>query len=88
MQGYESLLQLLATINLNSSEDRLFCKANRNGAFSVKSFYKLLADDQSSSPGNFPNKIIQKSVAPPRISFFPWEAAKGRNLTFDNLTRR
>lgn len=42
MQEYESLLQLLATINLNSSEDRLFCKANRNGGFSVKSFDKLL----------------------------------------------
>lgn len=52
------------------------------------SLYHYLAGLNSDRQRTFPSKIIWKSGAPPRISFFAWEAAKEKILTLDNLMKR
>lgn len=54
----------------------------------VKSFNNLLAGNPTPCTRPFPSNIIWKVGTTPRISFFAWEAAKGRILTTDNLMRR
>lgn len=50
--------------------------------------YKYLEDFSAENQTLFPYKMIWKTPAPPRISFFAWEAAKERILTLDNLMKR
>ena len=57
------------------------------------SYYMKLAS-MPSSPLNkilgrcFPWKIIWKSLAPLRVSFFVWEATHDSILAYDNLQKR
>lgn len=82
------MAQILSSIRLNSNEDKLVWKLSKNGAFFVKSLYFQQAGHTSSASQKFPSNIIWKSKAPPRISFFAWEAAIERILTMDNLQMR
>lgn len=56
--------------------------------FLAKSFYNHLVGYNNHSHLDYSAKLIWNSHAPPRISFFAWEAPKGRILTIDNLTKR
>ena len=55
-------------------EDRVRWVKSKDGVFSVKSLYKPL---QPVSSALFPSKIIWRSCAQPKISFFVWEASWG-----------
>lgn len=88
IEEYENLLQTLANIHLSDQEDKLSWNHPKNGQFSVKSFYNLLASNSNQGLRLFPSNIIWKLGTTPRISFFSWEAAKGRILTLDNLMKR
>ncbi|RVW45235.1 LINE-1 retrotransposable element ORF2 protein [Vitis vinifera] len=66
-------------------EDRVSWVKSKDGVFLVKSLYKAL---QPASSALFPSKIIWRSCAQPKISFFVWEASWGRVLTLDRLQKR
>ncbi|RVX14661.1 hypothetical protein CK203_011960 [Vitis vinifera] len=66
-------------------EDRVSWVKSKDGVFSVKSLYKAM---QPASSALFPSKIIWRSCAQPKISFFAWEASWGRVLTLDRLQKR
>ena len=40
------------------------------------------------SEGSFPHKLIWRSLAPVKVSFFAWEASHGKILTCDNLQKK
>ena len=64
------------------------------GVFSVRSFYLKLLDGCCSSfletlgEGSFPHKLIWRSLAPIKVSFFVWQASYGKILTCDNLQKK
>ena len=64
--------------------DSLRWKENKNGTFSVKSFYSSLSRDIKTP---FPARTIWTPWVPIRASFFGWEAAWSRLLTTDRLKR-
>ena len=66
-------------------EDRVSWVKSKDGVFSVKSLYKAM---QLASLALFPSKIIWRSCAQPKISFFAWEASWGRVLTLDRLQKK
>ena len=68
-------------------EDRLCWILDRNGMFTVKSYYKVLTRCSFSA---FPWMPIWKDKVPPRVAFFVWMmAAKGKILTkMDNLRKQ
>lgn len=72
----ENLLHTLSHIHLKHHDYRLRWKYKSNGCFTVSSFYDFLDDRINCNQRKFPAKIIWKSGAPPKISFFAWEATK------------
>ncbi|RVW96795.1 hypothetical protein CK203_026140 [Vitis vinifera] len=64
--------------------DSLQWKENKNGTFSVKSFYSSLSRGIKTP---FPARTIWTPWVPIRASFFGWEAAWSRLLTTDRLKR-
>ena len=63
------------------------------GCFTVRSFYLKLLDGKFSpqefhSEKGFPCKLIWKSLAPLKVSFFVWEATHENMLMCDNLQKR
>lgn len=85
---YMNMLQLLATFKLNNNDDKLLWTSNKKSTFTVNSFYNYLQGQSNLDGMEFPSRMIWNTSAPPRISFFGWEAAKERILTIDNLMRR
>ena len=63
-------------------DDLLRWKENKNGTFSVKSFYSSLS--RGIKPP-FPTRTIWTPWVPIRASFFGWEATWSRLLTIDRL---
>jgi len=66
---------------------------NTKGCFAVRYFYLKLLDLSYSSletlnGGGFPYKLIWRSLAPVKVSFFVWEASHGKILTCDNLQKK
>ena len=85
MGEVESLLSKLHPLTIRRGvDDLLQWKENKNGTFSVKSFYSLLS--RGTKPP-FPARTVWTSWVPIRASFFGWEAAWSRLLTTDRLKR-
>ncbi|RVW24487.1 putative ribonuclease H protein [Vitis vinifera] len=81
----ESLLCKLHPLTIRRGVEDLFrWKENKNGSFSIKSFYSLLSRDTKPP---FPARTIWTPWVPIRASFFGWEAAWNRLLTTDRLKR-
>ncbi|RVW42464.1 putative ribonuclease H protein [Vitis vinifera] len=81
----ESLLCKLHPLTIRRGVEDLFrWKENKNGTFSVKSFYSSLSRDTKPP---FPARTIWTPWVPIRASFFGWEAAWNRLLTIDRLKR-
>ena len=79
------LLRLQTTRLHRDVDDRVIWTALKSGNFSVKSLYSVL------KPSNhllFPNIVIWRSHAPPRVAFFTWEATWGKVLILDQVQRR
>ena len=75
------------------TSDKVRWKLEPKGCFSVKSFYlKLLSLKYSTreimGDQGFPCKVIWRTLAPVKVSFFVWEASHGKILTIDNLQKR
>lgn len=81
-------MNLKPDIHLKDCNDKLRWNLKKNEMFSISSFYSYLTKNDITITPLFPYKIIQKSQAPSRISFFAWEAIKNRILTNDNLMKR
>ena len=81
----ESLLSKLHPLTIRSGvDDLLWWRENKNGTFSVKSFY------DSFSRGTRPPflaRVIWTPWVPIRASFFGWEVAWSRLLVIDRLKR-
>lgn len=81
----ESLLSKLHPLTIRRGVDDLIgWRENKNGTFSVKSFYSSFS--RGIRPP-FPALIIWSPWVPTRVSFFGWEAAWSRLLTIDRLKR-
>ena len=81
----ESLLNKLHPLTIRRDVDDLFrWKKNKNGTFSVKSFYSSLSRGIRLP---FPARTIWMPWVPIRASFFGWEAAWSTLLTIDRLKR-
>ncbi|RVW54358.1 tRNA dimethylallyltransferase 2 [Vitis vinifera] len=81
----ESLLSKLHPLTIRRGvNDLLRWKENKNGTFSVKSFYNSLS--RGIKPP-FPTRTIWTPWVPIRTSFFGWEVAWCRLLTTDCLKR-
>ncbi|RVW16810.1 putative ribonuclease H protein [Vitis vinifera] len=81
----ESLLSKLHPLTIRRGVEDLFrWKENKNGTFSVKSFYSSFSRDTKPP---FPARTIWMPWVPIRASFFGWEAAWNRLLTTDRLKR-
>ena len=81
----ESLLSKLHPLTIRRGvNDSLRWKENKNGTFSVKSFYSSFSRDIKPP---FPTRTIWTPWVPIRTSFFGWEAAWCRLLTIDRLKR-
>ena len=65
-------------------DDLLWWRDNKNGTFSVKSFYNSFSRAIRTP---FSARIIWTPWVPIRASFFGWEAAWSRLLTIDRLRR-
>ena len=79
------LLRLQTTRLHRDMDDRVIWTALKSGYFSVKSLYSVL------KPSNhllFPNSVIWRSHASPRVAFFTWEATWGKVLILDQVQRR
>jgi hypothetical protein len=59
-------------------------KLNRNGVFTVCSYYEALKESVTT---NFPWKAIWRVKAPFRVAFFVWMTSSGKNLTINNLIK-
>ncbi|RVW54709.1 NADH dehydrogenase [ubiquinone] flavoprotein 2, mitochondrial [Vitis vinifera] len=81
----ESLLSKFHHLTIRRGvDDLLLWKENKNGTFSVKSFYSLLSRGKEPP---FPARTIWTPWVPIRDSFFRWEMAWSRLLTIDRLRR-
>nr|CAN60781.1 hypothetical protein VITISV_022451 [Vitis vinifera] len=81
----ESLLGKLLPMTIRRGvNDSLRWKENKNGTFSVKSFYSSLSRGIKTP---FPARTIWTPWVLIRASFFGWEAAWSRLLTTDRLKR-
>ncbi|RVW96497.1 LINE-1 retrotransposable element ORF2 protein [Vitis vinifera] len=81
----ESLLSKLHPLTIRRGVEDLFrWKENKNGTFSVKSFYSSFSRDAKPP---FPARTIWTPWIPIRANFFVWDAAWSRLLTTDRLKR-
>jgi len=77
----------------DSTTDKVRWDLSTKGCFTVRFFYlKLLDLNYSSSKTlcerSFPCKLIWRSLAPIKVSFFVREASHGKILTCDNLQKK
>ncbi|RVW27695.1 Retrovirus-related Pol polyprotein from transposon RE1 [Vitis vinifera] len=78
VEGVERLLLTIRGRRLNPLlEDRMLWKETKDGIFSVKSLYSLLA---SRRDVQFPYSNIWSICVPTKVSFFAWEAYWGKVL--------
>ena len=69
---------------LGDVEDMVFWTETKSGKFSVKSLYLAL---EAGCP-LFPSSCIWYVWVQPKISFFAWEATRGKALTLDLVQKR
>ena len=75
----------------DSSQDSVKWDLNPKGEFTVKSFYlQLLLVNHPYSPfgGGFPYRLIWRSLAPTKVSFFVWEAVHGKKFDMRQLAKK
>jgi hypothetical protein len=65
--------------------DQLRWDHTGSGLFEVRSFYHIICSEGNRT---FPWKSVWRVKVPPKVAFFIWLAAHGRNLTIDNLRPR
>lgn len=90
LDEYGQPLNLMDGIIILDRRDTLIWKGQKNGIFSIRSFYNILSNSSNrcntvNSP--FPFKSIWKTGTPPIIAFFAWEASKKKILPLDNLMK-
>lgn len=88
IEEYDTLLFLLSQIQLNDHRNQLVRKLRKQRDYSVKSFYRHLTRGKDVKLLIFLVKQIWKTKAPPRITFFAWEASRECIPTIDKLMRR
>ena len=81
----DNLLLDLRGHRITMEKDSVFWKEGRNGQFSVKKVYSLLA---SPIVAVFPKSNVWVDRVSTKIVFFAWEAAWGKVLTLDRLQKR
>ncbi|KAL4189211.1 hypothetical protein AMTRI_Chr08g205860 [Amborella trichopoda] len=83
--SFRRLIAFSSLTGSQSGKDSMIWTPSPSGRFSVKSFYRVIAE------GNELSDISSKawdSIAPPRAQFFLWLATLGKPLTIDNLQKR
>ena len=70
---------------ISSGEEGLLMKDVKDGRFSVKFLYLLLALARNLL---FPSRLVWNPWVPTKVGFFAWEASLGKVLTLDQLKKR
>ena len=86
MEDFTTLMKTLYSIDIKwNTADQLQWDHTGSGIYEVRSYYHITC-----SRGNqtFPWKSVWRVKVPPKVAFFVWLAAHGKNLTIDNLRRR
>ena len=82
----EHFLQKIQAFRVQrEEEDRVIWTASRCDTFTVKSLYSILEPENSPL---FPSGSIWRASVPPKVTFFAWEASRGKVLTLEQLQRR
>lgn len=81
---WQTMIHLLATVNLTPVRDTFVWTAHRNGAFSTRSMYYNLI----SIPNYNRGCLLWKLKLPLKIKIFLWYLGRGLILTKDNLAKR
>lgn len=81
----EQLLSLLSEASLSAGNDSAVWRFSSDRAYSMNSFYKLLADGGLHCPMA---KNIWKSKVLLKVQVFTWLALNDRILTYENLQKR
>lgn len=71
-------------VMLNQDRDRIKWSLNKNGIYTVKSYYRHLTENGVKYPHNF----MWKTKIPPRVRVFMWLVLRNNILTRDNSLRR
>ena len=86
LADFTTFMETLYNIKIKrNAADQLQWDHTGTGLFEVCSFYHILC---SGGNGTFPWKSVWRVKVPPKVAFFIWLAAHGKNLTIDNLWRR
>jgi hypothetical protein len=86
LEDFTTLMKTLYNIEIKrNTTDQLQWDHTGSGIYEVRSYYHIIG-----SRGNqtFPWKSVWRVKVPPKVAFFVWLAAHGKNLTIDNLRRR
>lgn len=71
-------------MELTDQRDTIKWSFNKNGIYTVKSYYRLLIENGVKYPHNF----MWKAKMPPRVKVFMWLMLRNIILTKDNLLKR
>ena len=86
LADFTTFMETLYNIHLKrNGSDQMQWEHTGSGQFEVRSFYHIICVGGHST---FPWKSVWRVKVPPKVAFFTWLAAHGKNLTIDNLRRR
>ena len=85
VEQWETVVQLVTTVELKDEEDRLIWQLNASGRYSSHSLYGVV-NFGGIKPVFTP--AVWKIHIPPRVHFFLWLLSKNKILTRDNLALR
>ena len=79
----ERFLHKIQTFRVQREEEnRVIWTASKCGVFSIKSLYSILEPGVSPL---FPSGSIWRVNVPPKVTFFAWEASRGKVLIWSNF---
>ena len=86
LADFTTFMENLYKIKLKRNDaDQMIWDHTGSGLFEVRSFYRMLC---AGGTRTFPWRSVWRVKVPPKVAFFTWLAAHGKNLTIDNLRRR
>ena len=86
LADFTTFMETLYNIKMKWNDaDQMRWEHTGSGRFEVRSFYHIIC---AGGQHTFPWKSIWWVKVPPKVAFFIWLAAHGKNLTIDNLRRR
>lgn len=81
-------MELISNCQIIDKPDNVIWILNKQGEFTVSSYYNWIIGKDYNSGHSFPHIQIWKVRIPPGVAFFGWEACRENILTLDKLQKR